>query len=280
MEWLQALIAGVIQGITEFIPVSSSGHLVIFNTLYGQGGESNLAFTVFLHLATLLSVIIVFHKDIWLLIREFFTALADIIKGKPDFKSPGRRFLLMVIVATKPALFAGVLVKLLNMERILENIFAVAVLLVVTSVFLFISDRLNEGTLTETDTPLKNAILIGIFQAIAILPGISRSGSTIFGGLLGGLKKDFAVKFAFILSIPAILGAGLLELLDALKADSIEIEPVSWLVGFAAAAVCGVIAIQLIKLLIKKRAFYIFGIYCLLASAFAFLAGFGAISFS
>ena len=277
MDWLQALIAGVIQGITEFIPVSSSGHLVIYNTLFGQGDESNLAFSVFLHLATLLSVIIVFHEDVWMLIREFFTALADILRGKPDFKSPNRRFLLMVIIATIPAVLVGVLIKLLNMESILENIFAVAALLIITSVFLFLSDRLNKGTRAETDTPLKNAFYIGIFQAIAILPGISRSGSTIFGGLLGGLKKDFAVKLAFILSIPVILGAGLLELIDVLKADSISIDPVSWLTGFTAAAVCGVVAIKLIKLLIKKRAFYIFGIYCLLASAFAFLAGFGVI---
>ena len=277
MDWFQALIAGAIQGITEFLPISSSGHLVIFNTVFGEGEESNLAFTVFLHLATLLSVVIVFRKDVWILIRGFFSAIADIIKGKPDFKSPERRFLLMVIIATIPAVLAGALIKLLNVEGVLENIFIVASMLIVTSIFMFSADRLNRGKLTEADTPLKTSLIIGIFQAAAIFPGISRSGSTIFGGLARGLDKEFAVRFAFIMSIPAIVGAGLIEMIGVIRADNIEIIPASWLTGFIAAAVCGVLAINIIRLLIKKRVFYIFGIYCLLASAFAFLAGFGVI---
>jgi len=274
MDWLQALIAGVIQGITEFLPISSSGHLVIFQALFGESDSTNLAFTVFLHLATLLSVIIVFHKDVWMLVREFIDVSSEIIKGKPGFKSPERRFLLMVVIGTIPAVVIGLSIKLLKIDDILENIFVVAIMLIVTSVFMFCVDRLDKGKYTEADAPYKSALIVGILQSIAILPGLSRSGSTIFGGLLGGLKKEFAVRYAFILSIPVILGAGLVELISVLKTDNFGINPVSWLIGFAAATICGVLAIRFIKILIKNNKFYIFGIYCLLASIFAFIVGF------
>ena len=273
---LQALLAGVIQGLTEFLPVSSSGHLVIFNALFGESGGGDLAFTVFLHLATLLAVVVCFRKDVWALIREFFAALWDLLRGRPNFKTPERRFLLMVIIATIPAVAAGMLIKLLNLDSVLENIFVVAVMLIVTATFMFLIDRLK-GVYTEKDAPYKVALLTGCLQAVAILPGLSRSGSTIFGGVLGGLKKEFAVKFAFILSIPAILGAALLEGLDVIKAGGLDIQLTNWLVGFVAAAACGVLAIQFIKLLIKNNKFWVFGIYCLAASAVAFLAGFGVL---
>jgi undecaprenyl-diphosphatase len=278
MDWLQALIAGLLQGVTEFLPISSSGHLVIFNALFGEGdSDANLAFTVFLHLATLLSVIIVFSKDVWTLIREFFTASFDILRGKPNFQSPERRFLVMVIIGTIPAVVAGVGIKLLNVDDILENIFVVAVMLIVTAILMFCVDRMRTGRYTEADAPYRSAWLVGLLQAVAILPGLSRSGSTIFGGLLGGLKKEFAVRYAFILSIPVILGAGLVELLGVVKADEVTINPVGWIVGFLAATVSGILAIRLIKILIKNNKFYIFGIYCLCASAIAFLIGFGII---
>ena len=277
MEWLQALLAGIIQGVTEFLPVSSSGHLVIFHTLFGEGENANLSFTVFLHLATLLSVVICFHKDIWALIRELFTLIANIFRGKPNPKTPERRFLLMVIIATIPAILVGALVKLLEIDGILENIFVVAVMLIVTSAFMFLSDRINKGSYTEKDAPAKSTLTVGILQTVAILPGLSRSGSTIFGGLLSGLTKEFAVRFAFILSIPAILGAAIVELSGIIKTGNVDIDPFIWLIGFVAATVCGILSIKFIKMLIKSNKFYIFGFYCLLASAFAFLVGFGII---
>ena len=277
MGWLQALFAGIIQGITEFLPISSSGHLVIYNSLFGAG-DSNLVFTVFLHLATLLSVIIVFFKDIILLIREFFTAIWDILRGKPNFKTPERRLLLMVIFATIPAVLVAVLLKMLKLDTLLEDIFVVAIMLIVTSVLMFFVDRLNKGKYTEADAPLKTSWLVGILQAIAVLPGLSRSGSTIFGGLLGGYRKDFAIRFAFLLSIPAILGAAIMELPGAMKSGSLGIGTASLVVGFAAAFICGIISIKFIRFLIKSNKFFIFSIYCLLASAFAFLVGFGVIA--
>jgi len=277
MTLLQALLSGVIQGLTEFLPISSSGHLIIFNALFGEGG-GDLAFTVFLHLATLLAVVVCFRKDVWSLLREFFAAAWDLLRGKPNFRTPERRFLLMVVIATIPAVLAGALIKLLDLDSVLKSIFVVAAMLLLTAAFMFTVDRLK-GVFTEKDTPYRVALLTGCLQAVAILPGLSRSGSTIFGGVLGGLKKEFAVKFAFILSIPAILGAALMEGLDVIKSGGLEINLLNWLAGFAAAAVCGVLAIQFIKLLIKNNKFYVFGIYCLAASTFAFLVGFGVIRF-
>jgi len=277
MSWVQALIAGIIQGLTEFLPISSSGHLVIYGTLFGEEGGADLSFTVFLHLATLLAVIIIFHRDVWLLIRELGGAIADILRGKPNFKTDGRRYLLLVIIGTIPAVLAGGGIKVLHLDYMLESIFLVAVMLIVTAAFMFLVDRFDGGKLTRRDTPYSKALGIGVFQAIAILPGLSRSGSTIFAGALLGLKKEFAVKFAFILSIPAILGSALVELRSAYEAGGASIDPVNWIVGFIAAFICGFFSIVFIRVLIKSRKFYVFGIYCLAASAFAFLVGFGVI---
>ena len=275
---LEALLAGIIQGLTEFLPVSSSGHLVIYQSLFGSGdNSSNLAFNVFLHLATLLAVIIVFRRDLWTLIKEFWAALVDLFRGKPNFKSPARRFLLMVVVATVPAVLVGAAIKILKWEAILENIFVVAVMLLVTATLMFLVDKLNQGKYTEAKAPLKSAWLVGGLQAVAILPGLSRSGTTIFAGLLGGFKKELAVRFAFILSIPTILGAALIELLEVAETGHLGVEPVNLVIGFLAAMICGILSIRLIKVLIKNNKFWIFGIYCLLVAGLAFLIGFGVI---
>ena len=280
MNWFEALIAGVIQGLTEFLPISSSGHLVIFSELTGGGGEqeSNLAFTVFLHFATLLAVILVYRKDVWVLIRELGGTIADLFrKGKPDMSTPGRRYLLMVIIGTIPAVIVGGAFKVLDLDGLLENIMIVAVMLIVTAVLMFMIDRMKEGELTAKDAPLKSAWLVGIMQGIAILPGLSRSGSTIFGGVLGGLKKEFAVRFAFILSIPAILAASAIELFGAAKAGAEITSAGNLVIGFVAAFICGILAIKFIKVLINSKKFYVFGIYCCCASVFAFLLAFGVI---
>jgi len=183
----------------------------------------------------------------------------------------------MVVIATIPAVLVGVGIKLLNLDHILENIFVVAVMLIVTSIFMFCIDRFNKGEYTEADAPTKTSWFVGLLQAVAILPGLSRSGSTIFGGILFGLKKEFAIRFAFILSIPAILGAGLIEVLNIVRDGNFGLDIFSSVIGFIAAAVCGVFSIKFVKALIRNNKFYVFGIYCLVASAVAFLVGFGVI---
>ena len=280
MNWFEALIAGVIQGLTEFLPISSSGHLVIYSELTGSGGEeSNLAFTVFLHFATLLAVILIYRKDVWSLICELGGTIADLFrKGKPDMSTPGRRYLLMVIIGTIPAAVVGGAFKLLELDGVLENIFIVAVMLIITAVLMFLVDRLKEGHLTAKDAPFKIAWLVGAFQGVAILPGLSRSGSTIFAGVLGKLKKEFAVRFAFILSIPAILGASAVELYSAIKEETAITSAGNLVIGFIAAFICGILAIKFIKVLINSKKFYVFGFYCIGASVFAFLVAFGVIA--
>ena len=273
------MFAGILQGMTEFLPVSSSGHLVIYAALFGEESQGNLAFTVFLHFATLLSVFIVYYRDVISLIREFFAAVSDIIKGRPKNNSPERRFLIMVIIGTIPVGVVGILVKLTGSDSVLENVFVVGFMLIVTAVFMFFADRFNSGKYDETNAPYKASLLVGILQAVAILPGLSRSGSTIFGGLLGGFSKEFAVRYAFILSIPAVLGAGLVEFADVIKEGQFYVEPFNMLIGFVAAAISGIIAITFIKMLAKSNKFYMFGIYSLFASACAFLVGFGVIKF-
>jgi undecaprenyl-diphosphatase len=279
MSWWQALLAGVIQGITEFLPVSSSGHLVLFQALFGYNPDGgNLAFHVLLHLATLISVFVVFWQDIWSLTREFGAMVVDMSRGKVDFKSPERRFLLMIAIATLPALVAGGVISILGWSAILENIWVVAVMLLGTSMLMFAVDKLGKkGKYGAADAPLKSAWIVGAMQAVAILPGLSRSGSTIFGGLLGGFKKEFAVRFSFIMSIPIILAASVVEIIQAVRIGELGVSWVNLAIGFVAALVCGIFAIKLIKVLIKSDKFYFFGIYCLLASMIAFLIGFGVL---
>ena len=277
MNVITAIILGIIQGLTEFIPVSSSGHLVIYNALLGSGGEVNLAFSVLLHLGTLCSVFAVFAKDVQLLVCEFFAWLVDISRGKRAVKTASRRYLFMVIIATIPAVLAGVAIKLLNLTDILENVFVAAFMLLITSAFMFLIDRMNKGRKNAENASYISALTVGLFQAMAILPGLSRSGSTIFAGLLGRYDKEFAVKFAFILSIPVIIGAGLLELIDAWRVGEIGMDALNMAVGFFAAFISGIFAIKFVRMLISSNRFYLFGIYCLAASAIAVLAGLGVI---
>jgi len=277
MDWKQALTAGIIQGSSEFLPVSSSGHLIIFNELYGESGGADLAFTVFLHLATLLAVLIMFRKDFFSLVKEFSLFCADIFKGRFTIKTPERKFLIMVIIGTIPAALVGVLIKILRFDAALNNIFVAAVMFVVTAALMFAMDKIKEGAHTERGAPYTAALLTGAMQAAAILPGLSRSGATMFGARVGGMTRESSVKFAFILSAPVILGAGLVEGMGLAKDGAGAVDPASWLIGFIAAFLCGMLAIRLIKYLAVKNKFFVFGIYCLLASAAAFLAGFGVI---
>jgi len=274
MTWTQALILGLVQGLTEFLPVSSSGHLVMFNHLFGDYGGGDFTFTVFLHFATLVSVFIMFWRDIALLVREFFSLLGDLFRGKFHFNTPERRFLLMVIIGTIPAAVIGLGISALGLTHALENIFVVGALLLVTAALMFSVDKLfaSRAHYDKTNAPYKSAWIVGLMQGLAVFPGLSRSGSTIFGGALAGLEKDFAVRYAFILSIPAILGAGLLEGIAALQ-HGIDFHALNWAVGFLAAALSGIAAISVIKLLIRKRKFYLFGFYCVAAAIAAFAIG-------
>ncbi len=258
--WFAAFL-GLVQGLTEFLPVSSSGHLSIFQNMFGMENpeQSHLLFDVLLHLGTLVSVCIVYRKDISDIIRGLFSLFGKSNNKKSDVKNRASvRFLLLVIVATLP-LFVAIFFNDYA-EKLYSNTLFIGFALIVTGILLFVSDKLVRGKKNEKSATIGNALVVGIMQAIAIIPGLSRSGSTITAGLFQGFDREFAVKFSFLMSIPAILGANILSLFKALKAG-VDFSPV-YLVGVAVAAVSGYFAINLVKYISKKDKFGGFAYYC------------------
>ncbi|HHU05802.1 MAG TPA: undecaprenyl-diphosphate phosphatase [Clostridiales bacterium] len=256
-----AIFLGLVQGATEFLPVSSSGHLSIFQNVFGMENmeQSHLFFDVLLHLGTLVSVCIVYRKDIAGLIKAFFSLFRRGESGAVKHRS-SIRFLFLIIVATLP-LVVVVFVKE-YVEKLYYNVTFIGLALIVTGLLLFISDRVIKGKKNEKNATMLNAMFVGIAQAIAIVPGLSRSGTTITAGLFQGFDREFAVRFSFIMSIPAILGANILSLVEALKAGiDTSLLPV-YLAGVAAATVSGLVAIKIVKLISQKDRFGSFAYYC------------------
>jgi len=269
MSYLQSAVLGLVQGLTEFLPVSSSGHLAIFKRLLGADAlTSTLTLDILLHVGTLVAVFLVYYKDIWALVREFFCMLWDLLRGRPDFKAPYRRFGIMVIVGSVPAGLAGIFLK----DAISElPLYCIGIALLVTAVLLWLSDRIVGGHKTMENASYRSAFLVGLFQAVAILPGISRSGSTITGARAAGYSREFAVKFSFILSIPAILGAALLDMIDVVQGAAPTFEAGPALVGMAVAAASGFLAIRWLIKLVQNSKFHYFAYYCAAAGLLAIL---------
>ncbi|MBR5218789.1 MAG: undecaprenyl-diphosphate phosphatase [Clostridia bacterium] len=273
--YIKSMLLGLVQGLTEFLPVSSSGHLAIFKRLFGADTLAfPLSFDILLHIGTLIAVFAVYYRDIWELIREFFAMVGDLLRGKPDFKSPYRRFVLMVIIATIPAVFAGLVLNDFIESIAGERLWLVGVCLFITAAVLYISGRAPEGHLDMNSAGYGKSFIVGIFQAVAILPGISRSGSTIAGGQLCGFKKDFAVKFSFIMSIPTILGAAVLDFKDVLETGTLGIELAPALLGTLVAALSGFAAIKFLLRLVQNKKLYFFSIYCIIAGIFTIILNF------
>lgn len=266
MDFLDAVIQGIIQGLTEFLPISSSGHLALYQYYFGKSEESSgLFFSAILHLGTLLATILAFRKEILALIKELGSMFGDLFKGKL-FKTPmnpERRMIVMLIVS------CFVLVPFIPIKDFIEKIsttymLVLGCLFIYTSIILFLSDRCVKGKKTEGDITLKNALTVGIFQAIALFPGVSRSGSTISSGLFCGFSRELAVRYSFILGIPTILAGCLLEVKDALEASEGMGNIGVYAVGFIVSAVVGVCAIKMVNWIVKSNKFTIFSIYTLL----------------
>lgn len=277
MTYLSAVLMGVLQGIAEFLPISSSGHLALFQHFFGMENfeETQMFFSVMLHFGTFISVCLYYFQDILEMICEFFLLLRDLVTpGGRRRKSPppARRLVLLVIVATLP------LFLILPVQDFIEqatgSVTFVAVALLVTGCILFLSDRLARGRKTEKTARISDALLVGLAQCVGTLPGISRSGSTISAGLLCGFSRTFAVRFSFLMSLPAVFGATLLELKDALE---VGIDPAlipMCAVGVVVSCVVGFFAIRLVNLLSDKGRFGAFAWYCWLAGAAALIADF------
>lgn len=270
MTYLKYSFLGLIQGLTEFLPVSSSGHLAIFKKFFGEDfANLGLTYDILLHLATLIAVFAVYYKDIWSLICGFFSLVRDLFKGKLNLaQNPNQKMVILLVVASIPAALVGFL-----LGDFIENLpfIVVGFALLLTGVELILSGRIKEGNLTEENLRLREAIVPGLFQGLAIMPGLSRSGSTITGALLSGFKREFAVKFSFIMSIPVILGSALFDILDIIKgkADAPLLGPT--IIGMIVAAVSGYLSIKFMIKLITGKKFHYFAYYCLLAGAFVIL---------
>jgi len=253
MDWLQALILGIIQGLTEYLPVSSSGHLAIGQALFGmQDGEDNLMFTVAVHVATVLSTLVILWSEIdW------------ILKGLFKFEMNAEtKYVLNIIVSMIPVGIVGVFFKDEVEEIFGSGLLVVGICLLVTSALLTFSYYARPRQKEEISW--KDALVIGIAQAVAVLPGVSRSGSTIATGLMLGNKKEKLAQFSFLMVIPPILGEALLDILKAVKGEAVigSIGTLPLLVGFVAAFLSGCLACKWMINIVKRGKLIYFGIYC------------------
>ena len=273
MSFLSAILLGIVQGIAEFLPISSSGHLAVLQNLFGVNDvtQSHLLFDVMLHLGTLISVIIAYRRDI----LEILRSLVGLITGKggrsltAEPYGPPRRFVLMIIVATLPLLLVFPVKDAI--ESLSGSTIYIGIILILTGVMLFAADRIKPGRKNEKNMTYLDALLIGFGQAVATVPGLSRSGTTISVGMARGLDREYAVKFSFILSLPAILGANILTIGKAVKAGIDASVLPAYIAGVIVAAVVGLFAIKLVRLLAKKGKFGRFAYYCFAAGLAAII---------
>ena len=259
-----AAFLGFVQGVAEFLPISSSGHLSLLQNFLGlqSAEESNLFLDVVLHLGTLISVFIYYWNDIVSMVKEFFRGCGALVHPDPREKHvpPARRMVLLVIIGTLPLFVILPFKKYIDL--LYNNTWFIACALLVTGCLLFISDRLAKGHKAERSTSVLDVIIIGFSQALATTPGLSRSGTTISTAMLLGCKREFAVRYSFLLSIPAVIGANILSLKDAAEAGIDWSLMPSYLLGVVVSAVVGYFAIRLVNALSNKGKFGNFAYYC------------------
>lgn len=277
ISWLQALIMGLVQGLTEFLPVSSSGHLVLAKFLFHVNiGENSAFFEILLHVGTLIAICIFYYKDVLGLILEFFKLIRDIFryfKNKEKIEIyPERKMLLLVVIASIPTAIIGLIIQKTIEDLFMSSVIAVGVALLITATILILSSRIPVGHKKVRSITYKDAAFIGIVQGIAVTPGISRSGSTITAGQAAGLDREFAIKFSFLISLPAIAGAGLLSLTEISSAD-IAMNGGAYLLAMVVAAVVGYICIRWMLNLLKNNKFHYFGYYCAVVGLVSIIVG-------
>ena len=262
MTLLSSVLLGLIQGIAEFLPISSSGHLAIAEHLLNMSGVSEVPpfFDVLLHLGTLMAVFVAYWGDIYDMVVEFFCGVRDLARrSTPVPVPPARRMILLIIVGTLP-LFVILPIKDL-VEGLGDNMYFVGGALLVTGCLLFASDRVRKGRKSERTATRLDVLLVGVAQAVATCPGISRSGTTITAGCFLGFERKFAVRYSFLMSIPAILGANILSIGDALETVVWSEVPV-YLAGVLVSAVVGYACIRLLRMIAEKGKFGFFAYYC------------------
>ena len=282
MSILKAILLGFVQGVTEFLPISSSGHLSVFQHFLNVSNDTSLLFSVLLHLGTLVAVFIAYYKTIFELIKEFGLLIKDIFTGKFNWKerSETRNMLFMFVISCVPLLF--LLIPVGNDRNLMDilgslaednDIFVEGICLIFTAILLLAGTyRAKNISQPKSQMGPVEAFIVGIAQMLAAgFPGISRSGSTISTGMICGLKKEYMVRYSFILGIPAILAANVLEIKDAVSEGAqVEILPV--ILGVVTAAVVGFLAIKILEWLVKTDKFKFFAYYCFAAGAAVIIA--------
>ena len=263
MSYLMSAVLGFVQGVAEFLPISSSGHLTLLQHFFGMEEPDNL-FNILLHFATLMAVCVYYIQDVLEMIVEFFRGIAAVFSRNPSRGHPpeARRLVFLIIVGTLP-LFVVMLVKD-YVEALGSNPVFVSCALLVTGCILFFSDRMSGGRKNARSATVKDVLLVGVAQGCATIPGLSRSGCTISAGMAVGFDRKFAVRYSFLMSLPAVLGATILEIKDVLGAEGGLPEGVlpKYLLGMVIAGVVGYFAIRLVNLLADKGKFGAFAYYC------------------
>ncbi len=266
MSWWEALVLGIVQGLTEFLPVSSSGHLEIGQALLGTAGEENLTFAIVVHAATVLSTLVILWKEVAKLFRGTFTT--------PQWNEE-KNYVAKILVSMIPVFIVGMFFKE-QVETLFGNgLLLVGICLCVTAVLLYVSEWLSKRRGTEGhEVGYKDAIIIGLAQAVAVLPGLSRSGTTIATGLLCGVKKESVTKFSFLMVLIPILGEAFLELLDIVSGEVVSsLGIVPMLVGFVAAFVTGCLACRFMIEIVRRQRLVYFAVYCLCVGVFTIVYG-------
>lgn len=267
MEIIKSIIMGVVQGLTEFLPVSSSGHLAFFNRILGMDASDGILFEVLLHVGTLAAIVAAFFPDVVELVKEGFKLLGRLAAWpfsrdrKPPVRNGYDRFVLLVIISSIPTAVIGLLLEELVAEGF-NSLLIPGLGLLVTGTLLLFSTRFADGKRTEKDLPYKSGFLVGVAQGLAVLPGISRSGSTMVAGLANGMERQFAVKYSFIMSLPAVLGAALLQLKDLEAGTGSSGKLAAYGLGTLASALVGYLCIKLLLEVIRKKKLHYFAYYC------------------
>ncbi len=278
LSYWQVIWMAVVQGLTEFLPVSSSGHLVLASQILDIQTDGGPLLEVILHIGTLIAVFIVYYKDVWSLIKEGVLLIIDgvrylVNKAKYPFRMyPERKMVVMVLIASVPTAVLGLFVEAFLQDLFMSSVIAVGVMLLVTSALLLLSTKIKQGSKRVEKATYRDALAVGIVQGIATMPGISRSGSTIVAGLAGGFDREFAIRFSFLISIPAIAGASLLTFI---KADLAELAANAgpYLVGLVLSAAVGYLCIRTLLRMLKNHTFHYFGYYCGAVGVIAIICG-------
>ncbi len=289
MSLIQAIFLGIVQGITEFLPVSSSGHLAIFQNIFGMDTDGGMLFDIMLHVGTLAAVFVVYWKDILKMIRETIRMCRDMINNVRIFyrnqrfdealryrrvvHNNYRKFVVLVLVSTIPTGIIGYAGRTL-VSFAATTLIVPGVCLILTGLLLLVADFCKDGKKIPKDISYTSGFFIGIAQGLATLPGLSRSGTTITACLMGGFDRRFAVKYSFIMSIPAILGAAVLEIKDVIAEPVSAGLVVNGIVGAVVAGLVGYICIKTMLVVVRRKNFKGFSIYCFIIGIIAIAAHF------